>query len=146
MKSATSQIYEWVEITKYLAEAPDTIFRNFRTLPIFQRVIEGTSIAGGAHLLLRLKRDSFFIDALDLIERSEIFVPPRILKGHVNGKIFNISPTTARYCNNTINLLNLFGLNALGGNIVDIGGGYGGECKIIYDFGVVIGAPPKSYL
>ena len=134
MKSVTSQLDDWVQITEYLAKAPESIFKNFRTLPIFRIVIEGISIEGGAHLLLRLKRNHFFIDALHLIRTSENFEPSCILKLHVNGKNVNISPTTARYCNNTINLINLFGLNVLSRNIVEIGGGYGGECKIIHDF------------
>jgi len=112
----------------------------------FVELLKEQVLRGGGHLLLRLKRTRSFIDTLHLIEKSEIFEPPRILNGHAKGKNLNISPTTARYCNNTINFISLFGLNALGGNIVEIGGGYGGECKIIHDFGVVVGTPPKSYL
>jgi len=146
MESITMQIGDWVKTTKALAEVPEPIFKSFRTLPIFYNVIEGTTFEGGANLLSRLKRNHFFINALDLIRTSENFKSSCILKQSIDNKNVDISPTTARYCNNTLNLINIFGLKSLKGNIVEIGGGYGGECKIIQDFGVALTAIPKSYV
>jgi len=50
-----------------------------------------------------------------------------------------VSPTTLRYVKVLSDLMHLFGtLDDL--DIVEIGGGYGGQCKIIYDV-----ASPNSY-
>ena len=52
----------------------------------------------------------------------------------INTKQYYLSPTTIRYSKNSLNLLNFFSKKIFNSNIYKIGGGYGGEAKIFFDF------------
>ena len=47
---------------------------------------------------------------------------------------YSLNPTTLRHVNNCINMISLFGSSILSNDVYEIGGGYGGECKIFNDF------------
>ena len=116
----------------------DLVFKNFRNRPAYHSVVEGIPGWMGIeyvnyieehypHLLLHL--DKFLIG--DQIGRPKMYYYPSL-------KVY-MSSVTCRYIKILGDLTMLFGpLNNL--DIVEIGAGYGGQCKIIHDY-----IKPKSY-
>lgn len=138
---------DWVQACIDAAE-DDNFYRIFRSSKPFQRVIEGTPIAGGIWNLKRLLKDTKFIKALPSIQASDTLgLPINMIDFAVtstntkpSSTIYSLSPTTIRYANNVLNCISLFGNNILNGKVefYEIGAGYGGECKIFNDLAVTI--------
>lgn len=118
-----------------LASRDNQIFHSFRSNPIYQSVVETVRQEDGIdYFKIACKRSKSikksipkFLDS-DLIGRPELMS----IKPSFFSKCINISPTTARYIKNLSDLEHLFG-DLSGLKIVEIGGGYGGLCKIISD-------------
>ena len=63
---------------------------------------------------------------LDGFKENDKYGTPDI---HEFDNLGKVSPTTVRYIKNTFDIVNRFGTDI--GNIVEIGGGYGGLCKVL---------------
>lgn len=116
----------------------EKIFNNFRRDNAYHTVVEGVPIELGAEY-------AFYIEAYYpyLLKYMNKFITNDNV-GHpikYNYSVFEktISPVTVRYIKILGDLLELFGdLKEM--DIVEIGVGYGGQCKIIHDY-----CKPKSY-
>ena len=80
-------------------------------------------------------KNKYFLKTLPKIVKSDLYgCPEELIKFNINAKKYFISPTTIRYSKNSLNLINFFTKEIFNSNIFEIGGGYGGEAKIFYDF------------
>ena len=115
------------------ADDPET-FAHFKASNVYQIVTEHLSYdQGKQHLDLILEQSPEFLSRLESFRTNDSIGDPPTFYYSQTGKI---SPTTLHYVKIASDLSLLFGdLN--GASIVEIGGGYGGQCKIIsdlYDF------------
>lgn len=138
-ESVTANIPTWgIECQR--AAQDDEFFKIFRRSEIFLQVIEGTSLIGGLSNLRRLLKDSNFLSSLKEIQKSDYFGGPLNLIEFFDADGFQayLTPTTIRYANNACNVLTLFGKQIFENEIYEIGGGYGGECKVFKDISLSI--------
>jgi len=116
----------------------DEVFKNFKSHCDYTLVLEHVKSYEGLDYYLTIKKEFPYL--LQFMEKfatnDNIGNPKRFFYEEIG---IEISPTTLRYIKVLADLLNLFGrLDNM--DIVEIGGGYGGQCKIICDF-----SEPKSY-
>lgn len=114
----------------------DTLFKNFKREPNFQKILEGNEFAVGEIALKSIdnlgKREEF-IELLPLFRENEKIGNPQFLFFEGIGKV---APSTIRYANTYFEIRKLLKKSVLK-KIVEIGGGYGGLCKIlssVYNF------------
>lgn len=105
----------------------DTIFDSFRRNPAYTQVLEHVSQEDGHKYFDIIKRTNL-VDYFDMFKTSECFGSPIVYE--YEGNMF--SPTTLRYIKVLYDLIKIFG-DLSGFKIAEIGGGYGGQCKIIKD-------------
>jgi len=116
----------------------DSVFNNFRRINDYRTVLEHVSYQLGyeylsfilsnfSHLLEEKNIIKFFSQDLDNVGSPETFLY------NINNKDYNISPTSLRYLKVLGDLEKYFG-DLSGLNIVEIGGGYGGQCKLVLDY------------
>lgn len=106
-------------------------FMTFKRDPRFRIVLEHVERAQGeAYLQSILKRNPDFLwNHLEKFKTNDRIGSPHM---ETYDRVGSISPTTLRYVSCALDLLEQFqDLNHL--NIVEIGGGYGGLCKILFD-------------
>lgn len=137
--SASGKQDDWVEFCSKFAKE---LFPIFRSHPTMVRVVEGSPIKAGKWNLRRLKKNRIFHDTVKEFSTSDtIGSPQNLIKFTSRGRAIDMNPTSLRYVNNVLNFLELFGPSILSPNyldtekgiIVEIGGGYGGECKMAND-------------
>jgi len=107
----------------------DSVFQTFKKHKNYTNIVETVTRDQGQAYLDIIKKEG-----KDLLKYSSKFKENDKCGSPVvfNYDIGNFSPTTLRYIKVLTDLKNMFGnLNDL--DIVEIGGGYGGQCKIIYD-------------
>jgi putative sugar O-methyltransferase len=116
----------------------DELFKGFKSNPNYTWVLEHVNYQHGLEYLEVIKSE--FPNFRDYIEKfatnDDIGNPMRFWFKELG---LNLSPTTLRYIK-VLNDLRVIFNNLDDLNIVEIGGGYGGQCKIINDF-----YEPKSY-
>lgn len=112
------------------ASTDEQVFKNFKRHPWYTPILEHVSYEDG-------------IKYLDIITKEYNFLLSNIEKYKTNDEIGNpmtynydniglTSPTTLRYIKVIGDIINSFG-NLDGLNIVEVGCGYGGQAKIIFD-------------
>ena len=113
------------------------IFSNFRQNLIYRKVLEHVSPQLGREYLSTINCCMpGLLKDIDKIKENDIFGNPDLIEYESVGKI---CPSTLRYAKVLADLLNLFdSLNKL--NIIEIGVGYGGQCRMINSI-----ASPKEY-
>ena len=114
-----------------IAAKEDLIFQDFKRNPVYQHVLEHLDFKQG-------------LDYLEVIEQSYPFILDKLEKYKENDSLGNpvtysygenygvLSPTTLRYMKIAGELVFLFG-DLSHKKIIEIGGGYGGQCKILSD-------------
>ena len=114
----------------------DNLFESFRRDKRYRTILEHCSFEQGQQYLEEAHKDNPFL-FLDLNEfaDSEDIGMPMVYEYYKE----QLSPTTCRYIKVLSDLIKLHG-SLDGMNIVEIGVGYGGQCKIIHDT-----FKPKSY-
>ncbi|EFB41784.1 MULTISPECIES: putative sugar O-methyltransferase [Parachlamydia] len=114
----------------YLAATDDEVFQSFKREPVYRGVLEHVSYELGIEYLkiiqerypdLLLNWDKFSTN--DLIGSPIVCYYP---------ELGNVSPSTLRYVKILGEIRSLFG-DLSNKKIIEIGGGYGGQCKIISD-------------
>lgn len=117
-----------------LAASGDDLFYDFRRNEEITRIIETVWESGGQEYLdVILGRSN--IGNLAMFQSSDRVGNPVTYNYYLNRKFWfkrklNFSPTTLRYMKVLSDLVQLFGdLN--GKNVIEIGGGYGGQAKVI---------------
>jgi putative sugar O-methyltransferase len=117
------------------AVANDEVFKTFKSNPDYTYMLEHVTYEQGLGYISEIQKT-----APQLIHHIECFAtndslgtPNTFWYSELN---MEISPTTLRYVKVLADLINTFGyLTSL--DIVEIGVGYGGQCKIINDYFVV---------
>lgn len=132
--TCSANIPDWISGCTDAAR-DDDFFKRFRKSSIFLDVVEGTPKSAGYYNLAKLKNNSDFIASLPKLELSEtIGLPLNIIDFKIEKINYSLNPTTIRYANNCCNYINLFGRKIFDNFIYEIGGGYGGECKVMNDY------------
>ena len=99
-------------------------FKRFKNHPAYTHVLEHVSYEEGQQYLKEIEID--YLDKLQEIKQNDAIGKPQTYE---YPSIGNISPTTIRYIKNTSDIINKFGTSF--DSIVEIGGGYGGLCKVM---------------
>lgn len=129
MKSSLSDNNIYPSICQ-LAVDSDDFFLSFKKDERYREILEHTSFSQGTNYFDIIKRDNpYLLDSIAEFKRNDLFGCPDKYQYDVIGEI---SPSTLRYIKILSDLKKLFG-NLNGFDIVEIGGGYGGQCKIISD-------------
>jgi len=127
------------------AVTDDSVFKNFKSRGGYKAVLEHVNYDEGLVYINEITREFPYLwNFIDKFSTNDNIGSPYRCSYTVSisdGEKFNpvireikitISPTTLRYIKVLADLMNIFGrLDAM--NIVEIGGGYGGQCKIISD-------------
>ena len=132
-----------IDYTNYLktckwASEDEKSFQNFRRDSFYNVVIEHVGYQLGLDYLIHaIKQTPELLKYADNFIKSENIGNPVIYYYDIMQNY--LSPTTCRYIKVLSDLIKLFGsLDNI--DIVEIGGGYGGQCKIIHDV-----FKPKTY-
>ena len=134
MKTSSSDNKTYPEFCE-LASKNDEVFQNFRSNEIYKSVVETVLKEDGINYFqIACSRAPVVKRNVKYFLNSDKVGNPNLIgvKTGMLSRKYKISPTTARYIKNLSDLIFLFG-NLSGLKIVEIGGGYGGLCKIIGD-------------
>ena len=113
------------------------IFNNFRSYAPYINVVEACGESHGQGYLDWIKKEVSIVIDWERVCLNDTVGNPKLFK--YKGLDKPISPTTLRYVKVTAELFKIFG--SLGDrDIVEIGVGYGGLCKMIHNY-----CTPKSY-
>lgn len=120
-----------------LASHDDGVFARFRNDPIYKGVVETVSREAGLDYLNKILEQSKALPFnFSGFMKNDLLGDPQIFTyryGFLKLKNISFSPTTLRYIKVLVDLMDLFGsLNDM--RIVEIGGGYGGQCSVISSF------------
>lgn len=132
MKTSVSQNTSYPEVCLN-ASADDSVFNIFKTIPEYTQILEHATFEFGKKYIENIKRDN-----------PHLLEEPHISKFKENDSLGSatvfhyeenlvISANTLKYINFLSDLILLFG-NLDGFKIAEIGGGYGGQCKVITDY------------
>lgn len=121
-----SAVVPYLSACRAAAQGSD-FFRGFKSHPAYRHVLEHVSYEEGQQYLDEVEID--YKDKLDEIKENDALGTP--VTCSYNG-VGTISPTTVRYLKNTSDIVNKFGTSF--DSIVEIGGGYGGLCKVMSSF------------
>lgn len=123
------------ELTNYpefcqQAATNEAIFRNFKQNPIYRQILEHVSCESGQEYLEGIITESpEFIELFDQFRTNDYIGSPLIYDYKEYGWF---SPTTLRYVKVASDIKKSFGdISQM--HIAEIGGGYGGQCKILAD-------------
>ena len=116
----------YLNVCNYAANS-DEFFKQFKSHPAYRHVLEHVSFEEGQQYLKEIDID--YVDKLKEIKQNDAIGKPQT---YDYPSIGNISPTTIRYVKNTSDIINKFGTSF--DSIVEIGGGYGGLCKVLSSF------------
>ena len=116
----------YLNVCNYAANS-DEFFKQFKSHPAYRHVLEHVSFEEGQQYLKEIDID--YLDKLEEVKENDSLGSPVIYEYPSVGEI---SPTTIRYIKNTSDIINKFGTSF--DSIVEIGGGYGGLCKVISSF------------
>jgi hypothetical protein len=112
------------------AATKDDVFYTFKSHPSYQSVLEHVSYSNGEiYLKIILEDYPYILNSLDPCRDNDRIGQPQ---RYIFGKFGAWSPTTLRYMKVAGDLESFFG-DLRGKSIVEIGGGYGGQCKIIHE-------------
>lgn len=110
------------------AATNENIFNNFKQDGRYRQILEHVSHEEAGQYLQELKVPiSDVLQHLDFFKENDKYGNPDLFEYDSLG---TISPTTIRYIKNTFDICSYFDKNQIK-NIVEIGGGYGGLCKIL---------------
>lgn len=133
-------MYNSYELICERASIDDNFFKDFKNNPIYNAILEHVSYELGMEYY-NLIRENFSLD--DTIFKK--FMENDIIGNPKKFKYENIfiSPTTLRYIYTGLDICKKINIENM--NIVEIGGGYGGQYKILYDIQEIIGKSFKKY-
>lgn len=134
MKTSSSDNKSYPEFCE-LASKNDDVFRSFRSNKTYKAVVESVREEDGINYFqIACSRTAMVKQNIKYFFNSDKVGNPDLIsvKTGLLSRKYKISPTTARYIKNVSDLIFLFG-DLSGLKIAEIGGGYGGLCKIIND-------------
>ena len=121
-----SAVVPYLQACRAASQGSD-FFRGFKSHPAYRHVLEHVSYEEGKQYLDEIEID--YKDKLDEIKENDALGTPVTCTYDGVG---TISPTTVRYLKNTSDIVTKFGTSF--NSIVEIGGGYGGLCKVLSSF------------
>ena len=121
-----SAVVPYLSACRAAAQGSD-FFKGFKSHPAYRHVLEHVSYEEGQQYLDEVEID--YKDKLDEIKENDALGTP--VTCSYNG-VGTILPTTVRHLKNTSDIVNKFGTSF--DSIVEIGGGYGGLCKVMSSF------------
>lgn len=128
MKTSNSDRSDYRDFCR-LAATSDFDFKRFRHQPVYTGVVETVPPAdGAAYITVALRNDPSVASHLDEFRRNDAVGAPMVCQ---YGPIGGFAPTTLRYVQTATDLKRLFG-SLDGMRVVEIGGGYGGQCRILH--------------
>lgn len=137
MKTSVSDYSEYRNICN-LAATHEEAFQSFRQHPHYTPILEHCDYEQGKlYAEWSLRNKNFSIEKLNLAKQNDLIGGPNIVDYPF--PIGRISPSTLRYFKVMLELETLFG-NLSDKNIIEVGVGYGGQCKMINNV-----YSPKSY-
>jgi len=107
----------------------DNIFNNFRRNPIYNQILEHISKELGDEYLKIISSDPDVLKMINVLKNNDNYGNPRTYAYSVG----TFSPTTLRYIKVLVDIKNIF-KTVDNFNICEIGGGYGGQCRIINSY------------
>ena len=116
----------YLDACQYAAKSNE-FFKRFKNHPAYTHVLEHVSYEEGQQYLKEIDID--YLDKLQEVKQNDSIGEPTTYEYPSVG---TISPTTIRYVKNTSDIINKFGTSF--DSIVEIGGGYGGLCKVMSSF------------
>ena len=135
MSSSVTDEYQQYKDICSTAATSDAAFAVFKRQPAYRSVLEHVSFNDGLRYLTCVRRTfPAVLDRMDAIAENDVYGAPELhaIK-ELDGRL--MSPTTLRYCKVAADVCALFhrsgGLSHAA--IVEIGGGYGGQCKVLFD-------------
>ena len=137
------------------ASRNDDIFNNFKRIAKYVDVLEHVSYKlGVSYLDVLFDRFQKYVPQLDWesIMLNDTIGNPRKnnfeqqMKSHIKLPHYNFSPTTIRYIVTGLEILEYAEKNSNKSlKIVEVGGGYGGQCKVLYDLCKIFNIEIESY-
>jgi len=107
-------------------------FSTFRSNTQYRRVLEHVpEDKGKEYLDIAMKNCPWLIDRLDDIRKNDSVGSPRVY-GYKGYGLF--SPTTLRYLKVMTDIYKDLGSADMGNHVIEIGGGYGGQARILGEF------------
>jgi putative sugar O-methyltransferase len=129
VQTSITDIGYYKEICKLACE-DDNCFKKFKREPKYRHILEHLSkTQGKAYLKVILKQSKDLLKFLEKFKENDIYGDPFT---HFYFRTGKISPTTLNYIKVLGDLRKLFG-NLDDMDIIEIGVGYGGQCKIVSD-------------
>ncbi len=111
------------------AAKDDAVFSQFKRSPSYRPILEHVPFEQGlGYLSIIEAKYAYLLSHIDGFRKNDLLGNPETFNfGPVVGRM---SPTTLRYMKVSGDLYSLFG-DLTGKKIIEIGAGYGGQCKII---------------
>lgn len=117
----------------FAASQDEKIFENFRRNPVYTPVLEHLSEKQGKkylRVIMGNKNQKISEAEWEYIQKNDMFGNPHIYEYTINGNVKRLSPTTLRYVKVLLDIKDLFDFDKIK-QIVEIGVGYGGQCRIL---------------
>ena len=131
MKTSISDESKYTVACKLFVE-DDKSFETFKRHPHYTEILEHSSKAQALDCIKYISGSALDLSKLYLLEANDEQGSPNL--AHYDNPAFdNISPSTIRYIKVLAEIVDTFG-NLDSGDIVEIGVGYGGQCKVINDY------------
>ena len=106
------------------------IFADFRTAPVYRMILEHVSEEHARVCIDELRKSPEVLSFMPEFRRNDEVGGPRLMN---TGEYGLVSTTTLRYAKVIADLKQLFG-SLDGQNVIEIGVGYGGQCRLIDSF------------
>lgn len=124
--------YSHIDICKN-ALIDENLFNNFKNNNEYKVILEHVSYETGLEYLNKIKTNEYYTNNIlewnKYMENDNIGNPTTFKYDSIN-----ISPTTLRYISIGLDIIqHIKNINLNNIDVVEIGGGYGGQCKILFD-------------
>jgi hypothetical protein len=124
-------IIDYIQSCKDFVENDD-LFHDFKQDPRYTNVLEHVGKYESDLYISEMKSKELITESvLSSIKQNDIHGKPTICNYDEYG---DVSPSTIRYMKNSLDILDYFGKDVEYNNILEIGGGYGGLCKVFSSF------------
>lgn len=134
MAKTKSSISDSIEYTKKCLDFvnDDLEFSKFKQNAIYTNILEHASVEQALACIESIKKSGLDLNKIDILKSNDEQGSPTI--AYYGNPVFDgISPSTIRYIKALGDLIDTF--KSLDGyNIIEIGVGYGGQCKLINDY------------
>lgn len=128
---------KYLEVCKKAVEN-DNFFKNFKSDKDYRKILEHVDYGLGMRYLEMIKvRFPRVLKDMILFKQNDLLGKPEMIR---YSEIGLVSPTTLRYIYVAMDIFDKTGKDIKEcGNIVEIGGGYGGQAKILHDIASIEG-------